>query len=130
MTLTILLTQTDLSLLLGLTTVEISQLLQDARQNTGKQLLTKGYFFDQGLRPTHKAQIVTLYEQGMDEATIAHTTQHSPTSIGRYLRDYEWVKELASRPSTYWVLTNVPFGTIRTSLPGKFCVPRRNLRYH
>lgn len=93
----VLLTQADLSLILGLTTVEISQLLQDARQNTGKQLLTKGYFFDQGLRPTHKAQIVTLYEQGMDEATIAHTTQHSPTSVGRYLRDYARVKELAKR---------------------------------
>lgn len=93
----VLLTQADLSLMLGLTTVEISQLLQNARQNTGKQLLTKGYFFDQGLRPTHKAQIVTLYEQGMDEATIAHTTQHSPTSVGHYLRDYERVKELAKR---------------------------------
>lgn len=93
----VLLTQADLSLMLGLTTVEISQLLQDARQNTGKQLLTKGYFFDQGLRPTHKAQIVTLYEQGMDEATIAHTTQHSPTSVGHYLRDYARVKELAKR---------------------------------
>lgn len=93
----VLLTQADLSLMLGLTTVEISQLLQDARKNTGKQLLTKGYFFDQGLRPTHKAQIVTLYEQGMDEATIAHTTQHSPTSVGHYLRDYARVKELAKR---------------------------------
>lgn len=93
----VLLTQADLSLMLGLTTVQISQLLQDARQNTGKQLLTKGYFFDQGLRPTHKAQIVTLYEQGMDEATIAHTTQHSPTSVGHYLRDYARVKELAKR---------------------------------
>ncbi len=93
----VLLTQADLSLMLGLTIVEISQLLQDARQNTGKQLLTKGYFFDQGLRPTHKAQIVTLYEQGMDEATIARTTQHSPTSVGHYLRDYARVKELAKR---------------------------------
>ena len=93
----VLLTQADLSLMLGLTTVQISQLLQDARQNTGKQLLTKGYFFDQGLRPTHKTQIVSLYEQGIDEATIARTTQHSPTSVGHYLRDYERVKELAKR---------------------------------
>jgi len=93
----VLLTQADLSLMLGLTTVQISQLLQEARQNSGKQLLTKGSFFDQGLRPTHKTQIVTLYEQGMDEATIAHTTQYSPTSVGHYLRDYARVKELAKR---------------------------------
>lgn len=93
----VLLTQADLSLMLGLTTVQVSQLLQEARQKTGKELLTKGYFFDQGLRPTHKAQIVALYEGGVDEATIAHTTQHSPTSVGHYLRDYERVKELAKR---------------------------------
>ena len=93
----VLLTQADLSLLLGLTTVQVSQLLQDARQQTGKKLLTKGYFFDQGLQPTHKAEIVALYEDGMDEATIARTTRHSPTSVGHYLRDYQRVKELAKR---------------------------------
>lgn len=93
----VLLSQADLSLMLGLTTVQVSQLLQEARQFSGKELLTKGYFFDQGLRPTHKAEIVALYEGGMDEATIAHTTHHSPTSVGHYLRDYERVKELAKR---------------------------------
>ena len=69
----VLLTQADLSLLLGLTTVEVSTLLQAARQATGKPLLTKGYFFDQGMRPTHKAEIIALYERGMDEADIART---------------------------------------------------------
>ncbi len=93
----VLLTQADLSLMLGLTTVEVSSLLKEARQETGKALLTKGYFFDQGLRPTHKAEVVALYEQGMDEADIARTINHSPTSVGHYLRDYERVKELAKR---------------------------------
>lgn len=90
----VLLTQADLSLLLGLTTVEISALLTQARQATGKPLLTKGYFFDQGMRPSHKAEIIALYERGMDEADIARATTHSPTSVGRYIRDYERVKEL------------------------------------
>lgn len=93
----VLLTQADLSLLLGLTTVEVSTLLMAARQATGKPLLTKGYFFDQGLRPTHKAEIIALYERGSDEADIARTTNHSPTSVGRYLRDYDRVKELCKR---------------------------------
>lgn len=93
----VLLTQADLSLLLGLTTVHVSQLLQEARQQTGKEILTKGYFFDQGLQPTHKAEIVALYEAGMDEATIARSTRHSPTSVGHYLRDYQRVMELAKR---------------------------------
>ena len=93
----VLLTQADLSLLLGLTTVEVSAALSQARQATGKPLLTKGYFFDQGMRPSHKAEIIALYERGIDEADIARTTNHSPTSVGRYLRDYERVKELVKR---------------------------------
>ncbi len=72
-------------------------MLKDARQATGKPLLTKGYYFDQGYRPTHKAEIIALYERGMDEADIARTTSHSATSVGRYLRDYERVRELAKR---------------------------------
>ena len=90
----VLLSQADLALMLGLTVVEVSLLLQEVRQATGKPLLTKGYFFDQGLRPTHKAEIIALYEQGCDEADIARTTQHSPSSVGHYLRDYERVRSL------------------------------------
>lgn len=44
-----------------------------------------------------KAEIIALYERGMDEADIARTTNHSATSVGRYLRDYERVRELAKR---------------------------------
>lgn len=90
----VLLTLADLALMLGSTTEEISRLLKKARAETGKPLLTKGYFFDQGMRPTHKKEIVTLYEQGMDEADIARATNHSQTSVGHYLRDYDRVKEL------------------------------------
>lgn len=90
----VLLTVADLSLLLGLTTVQVSQLLQQARLLSGKPLHTKGYYFDQGLRPSHKDEIIALYEQGMDEADIARHAHHAQTSVGRYLRDYEPVKEL------------------------------------
>ena len=90
----VVLTLADLSLMFNLTAVEVSLRLKEARLQTGKPLLTKGYFFDQGMRPTHKTEIVTLYEQGMDEADIARQTNHSPTSVGHYLRDYERVKEM------------------------------------
>ena len=93
----VLLTQADLALMLGLTTVEVSQLLARARQETGKPLLTKGYFFDQGMRPTHKDAIIALYDAGVDEADIARRTHHAPRSVGRYLRDYERVKLLVER---------------------------------
>jgi hypothetical protein len=57
---------------------------------------TKGYYFDQGMRPTHKADIIALYEAGRDESEIARQTQHAPASVGRYIRDYERVKALLS----------------------------------
>lgn len=88
----VLLTLADLSAMLGLSVVEVSKLLEAARCATGKPLLTKGYFFDQGMRPTHKAEIVALYEQGLDEAEIARRTGHSAGSVGHYLRDYGRVK--------------------------------------
>jgi hypothetical protein len=90
----VLLTLADLSLLLGVTTPQASGLLQAARGETGKPLLTMGHYFDQGMRPTHKAEIVALYEQGHDEADIARLSHHAATSVGRYLRDYERVKVL------------------------------------
>ena len=44
------------------------------------------------MRPSHKDQIVALYEAGLDEADIARQSQHEPTSVGKYIRDYERVK--------------------------------------
>ena len=90
----ILLTQADLAAMFGLTTVDVSLLLKEARAATGKQLMTKGYYFDQGMRPTHKADIITLYESGKDESDIARQTNHAQASVGRYIRDYERVKVL------------------------------------
>jgi len=88
----VLLTLADLSAMTGLTTVVVSQLLAEAREKTGKPLSIKGYYFDQGMRPTHKAEIVAQYEAGVDEADIARQAGHAQTSVGHYLRDYERVK--------------------------------------
>ncbi|MBU2634727.1 MAG: DUF1670 domain-containing protein [Nanoarchaeota archaeon] len=90
----VLLTLADLSAMTGLSTVQASQLLAEARRATGKPLLTKGYYFDQGRRPTHKAEIIALYEAGLDEADIARHTGHAQSSVGKYIRDYERVKLL------------------------------------
>jgi len=90
----VVLTLADLASMLNLSTVQVSQLLKAARQATGKPLLTKGYYFDQGMRPTHKHQIITLYEAGLDEMTIARQSQHHQSSVGKYIRDYERVKLL------------------------------------
>jgi len=92
----VLLTLADLSLMIGLSTVKVSKYLGELREETGKPLPTKGYHFDQGMRPTHKREVIALYEAGVDEADIARHTGHSQSSVGHYIRDYERVKQLLS----------------------------------
>jgi hypothetical protein len=112
----ILLTLADLSAMIGVRTVEVSQLLAEARRTTGKPLLTKGYYFDQGMRPTHKDRVIALYEAGHDEAAIASDTHHSPQAVGHYIRDYERVKLLLQHntsPQRIGLLTNLQPGVVR-----------------
>ncbi len=59
---TVLLTVADLSAMLGLSMMQAGDLLHALRKETGKSLPTKGYYFDQGMRPSHKAEVITLYE--------------------------------------------------------------------
>jgi hypothetical protein len=90
----VLLTLADLGAMFNLSTVQVSQALQAARQSTSQSLPTKGYYFDQGSRPTHKSRVIALYEAGYDEADIARQTEHQISSVGQYIRDYERVKLL------------------------------------
>ena len=106
----VLLTLADLSAMTGLATVQVSQYLAELRQETGLALGTKGYHFDQGMRPTHKREVIALYEAGVDEADIARRTGHSPASVGHYIRDYESVKLLLPQgvtPATIARLTGL-----------------------
>jgi len=93
----ILLTLADLAAMLSLSVSQVGRMLAEARRTSGKPLLTKGYFFDQGMHPSHKDEIIALYESGLDEAVIALQTHHAQTSVGRYIRDYERVKLLLAR---------------------------------
>jgi hypothetical protein len=91
------LTLADLSALTGLRTTQVSELLRAARETTGKSLPLKGYYFDQGVKPSHKAQIIALYEQGVEELEIARRSGHTPESVGHYLRNYAQVRLLRER---------------------------------
>ena len=57
----------------------------------------RGYIYDQGSNPTHKALICTLHERGENEADIARKTQHQLKSVGRYISHYTRVKQLMER---------------------------------
>ncbi len=57
----------------------------------------RGYIYDQGSNPTHKALICTLHERGENELDIARKTQHQLKSVGRYINHYTRVKQLIDR---------------------------------
>jgi len=89
-----LLTQAELSMILGISSTAVRTYVRDIETETGQPLPLKGYKMDQGSRPTHKGAIIRLYEQGMEAPDIARQTHHSLKSVERYLKDYERVRML------------------------------------
>jgi transposase len=92
-----LLTIAELSVILNKSYEVTRKYLREWEEETGELLPLKGYRMDQGSRPTHKREIVRLYEQGMEPPDIVHETRHSLNSVDRYLSDYERVKLLLKR---------------------------------
>jgi hypothetical protein len=68
-------------------------------ENPDKTLPLRGYIYDQGSNPTHKALICTLWERGVSEADIAVKTNHHLKSVGRYVGHYQRVKQLMEKGS-------------------------------
>jgi len=66
-------------------------------ENPDKTLPLRGYIYDQGSNPTHKALICTLWERGVSEADIAQRTNHHLKSVGRYLNHYRRVLQLMEK---------------------------------
>jgi hypothetical protein len=87
-----LLTIAELSVILNKSYDVTSKYVREWEEETGELLPMKGYRMDQGSRPTHKKEIVRLYEQGLEPPDIARETSHSLKSVERYLKDYERVK--------------------------------------
>lgn len=69
-------------------------------ENPDKSLPLRGYIYDQGSNPTHKALVCTLYERGESEADIARKTTHHLKSVGRYVGHYQRVKQLMAKSMT------------------------------
>jgi len=89
-----LLTQAELSMILGLSSAAVRKYVREIETETGQPLPLKGYKMDQGSRPTHKGDIIRLHEQGMEAPDIARQAKHSLKSVERYLKDYERVRML------------------------------------
>ena len=89
-----LLTIAELSVILNKSYEVTRQYIRQWEEETGGLLPMKGYRMDQGSRPTHKKEIVRLYEQGLEPPDVARETEHSLKAVERYLKDYERVKLL------------------------------------
>jgi hypothetical protein len=92
-----LLTLAELSVLLNRSYEVVRGCVEAWHTETGELLPLKGYQMDQGCRPTHKGEIIRLFERGLEPPDIAHETAHNLKSVERYLKDYERVKLLLKR---------------------------------
>jgi hypothetical protein len=92
-----LLSGAELSVLLNRSLGTIGRYLRIYHQRNQDILPTKGMILDQGSKPTHKASIINLYEQGYPEVDIARITNHSIEAVGRYIKSYKNVKLLMEK---------------------------------
>ena len=87
----------ELSVLLNRSLTTITRYIRQYHQKHSDILPTKGIILDQGSKPTHKASIINLYEQGYPEADIARFTNHTIESTSRYIKAYKNIKLLLQK---------------------------------
>ena len=92
-----LLSGAELSVLMNRSLTTIGRLLKEHFTRTGEILPMKGYVLDQGSNPTHKAIIISWYEQGLSPVAIARKTDHTQGAVDRYLKTYEQVLQLVKK---------------------------------
>lgn len=88
-----LLSYEDLAMLL---TTSPATVRRDARalRKDGKVVMTRGWKHDMGPGTSHKAQIIDLFLKGYQFTDIELRTNHSETSVRRYLKDFVQVVAL------------------------------------
>jgi hypothetical protein len=84
----------EVSVLMNRSLATIRRYLDAYRNKTGEILPLKGYVLDQGSLPTHKAIIISLYEQGISPADIVLKTNHSQNAVDRYIKQYDQIRIL------------------------------------
>lgn len=92
-----LLTGAELAVLMNRSLSAVGRYLKMYHETHDDILPTKGIILDQGSRPTHKAPIVNLYEQGIPDPDIARLTNHTIELVGHYLRAYKNVKMMMEK---------------------------------
>jgi len=92
-----LLTMAELALLFNRSLGRVAEYLAEHYEATRETLPLRGWRMDQGSSPTHKGEIVRLWEQGIEPPDITHKTGHSLKAVERYIEDYKRVRALVAR---------------------------------
>lgn len=92
-----LLSGAELSVLLNRSLGTIGKYLKAYHETHDDILPTKGIILDQGSKPTHKASIIALYEQGYPEVDISRLTSHTIESTSRYIKNYKNIRLLMEK---------------------------------
>ena len=87
----------EISVLLNRSLGTISRYMKKYHETHDDILPSKGIMLDQGSKPTHKASIISLYEQGYPEVDIARLTNHTIESTSRYIKNYKNIKLILTK---------------------------------
>ena len=89
-----LLAQTDIALIFNTNQTKISKLVREYQNKTEKMLPLRGVVHDIGRSITHKVKIIKMHVASYSTKGIARATSHAPSSVDRYIRDFQRVKML------------------------------------
>ncbi len=92
-----LLTVEELAAILNRSVATISKRIKEYHDQNDDLLPLKGYMLDMGMGTTHKKKILEMYEKNIQPPDIAKKTDHSLSSVDRYIKDYERIKFLIRR---------------------------------
>jgi len=88
------LTQADVALIFNQSQAKISQLVLDYQKEKKVMLPLRGVIQDIGPAITHKVKIIQMHTQHYSTLDIARATSHAPSSVDRYIKDFQRVKML------------------------------------
>ena len=118
------LTGAELSVLLNRSLSTIGRYMRLYHETHDDILPTKGMMLDQGSRPTHKAGIIDLYEQGYPEPDISRITNHQIESTSRYIKNYKNIKLLTEKGFNLMEMVRI------TGMGRSTVIQYRDLVYH
>ena len=88
------LTQADVALIFNRSQATISRAVLAYQKQNNVLLPLRGVIQDIGRSITHKVKIIQMHTQNYSTLDIARLTSHVPSSVDRYINDYQRVKLL------------------------------------